>query len=255
MISFAKLMRQVLSERVSFRDLFRISEPGRKQRAKTDVKARSIRVNTMDEQEVWTFNYKSNPSTTGNRWHGYVRFFKEDVSHKDNAMDLHCMVDCDCPDYRYRYAYNNARADIGVVGSQPEWKYANQNNGKPPRPRADGGVGDYGVGMCKHLCSLAEFLKTQIEPDAPEPDDEIEPKTSTIKPASIKQPRPSSPSSPTTSNAPNPDDSYSDSRGDSSSDSEYSDGRELQQEGQKSMLYEKFDRFVKTNPIFDVTYE
>lgn len=139
MISFSKIMHKLLVERTSFKNLLRGSEPGRVDRGNHDVNARSIRVQSMDGQEAWTFNYKSNPSTTGQRWHGYVRFFKHDVSSKDNAMDLDCKVSCDCPDYTFRYAYNNAKSDVGDLG---------RNNGRPPRSRAEGGVGDYGIGMC-----------------------------------------------------------------------------------------------------------
>ncbi len=228
-------MHKLLVERTSFKNLLRGSEPGRIDRGRHDVNARSIRVQSMDGQEAWTFNYKSNPSTTGHRWHGYVRFMKEDVSNKDNAMDLDCMVDCDCPDYRYRFAYNNAKADVGTIGRQNDWRHANQNNGRPPRPRSQGGVGDYGVGMCKHLCSLAEFLKTKITSDAPEPEEE-EP---TVKPTAVLKKAPKiTPEHPTTTDAPEPGDSYSDSR------SGLNEGR--------GRLYEQIDSFVRGNPEFDV---
>lgn len=242
MISFAQIMRQVLLERASFKDLLRTSEPGRVNRGKHDVHARSMRVATIDGDEAWTFNYKSNPSTTGNRWHGYVRFLKKDVAEADSAMDLECMVDCDCPDYRYRFAYNNAQADVGAIGRQ-DWKHANQNNGRPPRPRSEGGVGDYGVGMCKHLCSLGEFLKTQIEPNAPEPDD-AKPMAKAVQPAPKVTPE-----TPATTDAPDPDDSYTDSRSDG-----YSDSRGGLSEN-KGRLFGQMDQFVKQHPQFDVNYE
>ena len=147
-------MQNLLTERRSFRDLLGGSEAGRIQRGRTDVNVRPMRVTTLDGNETWTFRYKSDPSTTGNPWHGYVQFFKEDISHKDNAEDLECMVDCDCPDYRYRYAYNNAHDGVGRIGKHPEAPFGNQNNGRKWRPRSQGGVGDYGVGLCKHLCAL-----------------------------------------------------------------------------------------------------
>jgi hypothetical protein len=233
MISFAKIMRQVLTEKMSFRDLLRVSEPGRIKRGRNDVTARSIRVKSEDNQEIWAFNYKSDPSTTGNRWHGYVRFFKEDVSQKDNAEDLYCQVDCDCPDFRYRYAYNNAVADVTPIGADS----INKNNGKKWRPRSQGGVGDYGVGLCKHLCALSEYLKTKIEPVAPEPEDKISPIT---KPPT----KPQLPVSqkPPTVNAPKPEDTYTDTRSGT-----------LQE--QRSSLYERIDQFVKSNPEFEVQYE
>jgi len=237
MISFSKIMNEVLTERNSFKNLLRGSEPERKERGRTDVRARSIRVASIDGDEAWTFNYKSNPSTTDQRWHGFVKFFKEDVSNKDSVQDLDCQVDCDCPDYRYRYAYNNAQADVGDIRSKPS---------SPPRSRAAGGVGDYGVGMCKHLCSLGEFLKTKIEPDAPSPDDEQEPST---KPTQVPAKR-ITPETPTTTDAPKPEDAYSDSR----EGGYYSDSRGGLQE-HKNLLLGRIDEFVKNNPEFDVPYE
>jgi len=231
MILFTKIMRQVLTETMSFRDLLQGSESGRKQRGRQDVSARSMRVTTMDGNEAWTFSYKSNPSTTGHRWHGYIQFLKGTISQEDNAEDLDCRVSCECPDYRFRYAYNNHKAEAGDLGS---------NNGRPPRPRSQGGVGDYGVGLCKHLCALTNFLKTNITPDAPEPED-----TPPIsKKKIITKPLPPA-IAPQTSDAPDPDtDSYNDSR----------TGSDTLQEGHFP-LYGRIEQFVKTHPEFDVTYE
>jgi hypothetical protein len=249
MISFANIMRKMLLERMSFSDLYASSTPDRVDRSK-NVNARSLRVTSMGGQEAWTFTYKSNPSTTGHRWHGYVRFLNEDVMQATSAAELDCMVDCDCPDYRYRFAYNNAKADAGAIGPG-SW---NQNNGRPPRPREQGGVGDYGTGMCKHLIALGEFLKTNIEPDAPEPEEPkatqpqqqpkpVAPKPK-VKPQPKQKPQPKPASQrPQTVNAPDPDDdSYSDSRGD------------MLQET-TGHLAERLNNLVKSKPEFDVWYE
>lgn len=240
MLSLLSMLKEVLTERMSFAALYNSSEAGRKSRGDSDVNVRPMRVATMDGNEAWTFRYKSDPSTTGHAWHGYIQFFKEDVSSKDNAADLDCMVDCDCPDYRYRYAYNNAHADVGRIGRSPDWPYGNQNNGRKWRPRSQGGVGDYGIGLCKHLCALSEYLKTKIEPEAPEPQD-VAPKP---KPKPVKPPvRPSV--APQTTKAPDPDtDSYNDSR----------TGSDTLTEGM-SYLYKKIDEFSKQNPEFTVMYE
>lgn len=232
MISFSKIMRKVLTERMSFKDLYRSSDPARINRAHS-VNAKSLKVTSMDGNEAWTFTYKSNPSTTGQRWNGYVRFLKGDVSHKDRADELDCMVDCTCPDYRFRWAYNNARQDAGAIGPTA-W---NDSNGRPPRPREQGGVGDMGPGMCKHLLSLGEYLKTKIEPEAPEPE-QPEPKA---EPTAAPEPKSSI-------EAPSPEDTYSDSR-----EGGYSDSRTLQEGG--SVLYEKLDNLVKSTPEFEVWYE
>lgn len=235
-------MRQVLTERMSFRDLLRGSERGRKDRSKY-VNTRSLRVASTDEGESWLFTYKSQGihSTTGTRWHGYIRFFKENVSSEENAENLDCKVNCDCPDYRFRYAYNNHKSDAGDLG---------QNNGQPPRPRSQGGVGDYGNGICKHLIALSEYLKTQTSPEAPEPED--------TAPVPEKKPiqKPVPPSvAPQTSDAPDPDH-------DEEADDDYSGSRtgsdtltERIQLGKVSQLYKKIDEFAKQNPEFTVMYE
>ena len=230
-------MRQVLNEGVSFKNLLRGSEPGRIERGKHDVRAKSIRVASIDGTEAWLFSYKSNPSTTGERWKGYVRFLKEDVSNKDSIEDLDCKIYCNCFDYLYRYAYNNAKSGVGD----------NPNNiNRAPRSRAAGGVGDYGSGACKHILSLSEFLKTKIEPDAPEPKDK--PEEPIINPPQVS--KRITPDTPPTINAPTPKDSYVDS----DREGGYSDSRGGLEEN-KSLLLGKIDEFVKSNPEFDVTYE
>ena len=246
MISFYNILKQVLTETVTFQSMYNRSEKGRKDRARTDVNVKPMRVMTLDNNEAWSFSYKSSPSSTGHRWHGYVQFFKENVKSETDASRLQCLVDCDCPDYRYRYAYNNAQAGAGRIGKHPEWPYGNDNNGRKWKPRSQGGVGDYGVGMCKHLCALGEFLKTKISPEAPEPDDEPpmpkEPvKKQTLPPAQ----------SPQTSKAPDPEDTYDDSRTGSETLMEESTSQSLPQ----GELYRRMEEFVKTNPEFEVMCE
>ena len=203
-----------------------------------------------EDGEAWAFNYKSDhpTSTTNQRYHGFIRFLKENVGENDNASKLECMVDCDCPDYRYRFAYNNAKAGAGTIGHQSDgWKYHNNSSGAAPRSRAQGGVGDYGTGICKHLCALSEFLKTKIEPTAPSPDDEpeqeVEPEVPDKK-ALKKQPMAPPSTGQQTTDAPDPDD-YSDSRG----------GTDTLQEGHQSALYGRMENFIRTTPQFDVQYE
>ena len=243
MISFAKIMRQVLTETMSFRDLLQGSESGRKQRARTDVNVKPMRVTTMDGKEAWTFSYKSSPSTTGNRWHGNIQFLKGTVSEKDSAEDLDCRVSCNCPDYRFRYAYNNYKAGSGNLGN---------NNGRAPRPRSQGGVGDYGNGMCKHLLALGKYLQTQIStPEAPEPDDK--PPMPEKKP--IQKPmRPAV--APQTIQAPDPDeDSYTDTRSGSDTLQESKIYELMLPLLNNGTLYNRIDQFAKKNPEFEVMYE
>ena len=239
MISFYNILKRVLTERVTFASIYSRSESGRKERGRQDVNVKPMRVMTLDQNEAWAFSYKSSPSTTGHRWHGYIQFFKENVKSETDASRLQCMVDCDCPDYRYRYAYNNAQAGAGRIGKHPEWPYGNDNNGQKWKPRSQGGVGDYGVGMCKHLCALGEFLKTKISPEAPEPEDEPPAPKKKVNPQTLPPAK-----APQTSKAPDPEDTYDDSR----------TGSDTLMEG-VSPLYTRLEAFSKSNPEFTVMYE
>jgi hypothetical protein len=243
MISYYSMLRKLLTERMSFRDILSRSESGRKQRA-SDVNVRPTVVTTLNGKEAWTFRYKSNPSTTGKNWTGYIQFFKDDVSLKDNAEDLDCIIDCSCPDYRYRLAYPNQQAGIGITG-QKSW---NKNNGRRPRPRSQGGVGMYKPGGCKHLCALSEYLKTVIEPNAPQPDDEIPP---AVKKKSPPKPQPPVSKKPPTTLAPKPEDSYTDSRTGSDTYADNRTGSDTLRE-MRSPLYTRLDAFVNANPSFTV---
>lgn len=236
MISFSNILQRVLTERMSFKDLYDRSDPARIARS-NDVSVRPLRVETMDGDEAWTFSYKSSPSTTGQRWAGYVRFFKEDVSSKESAGELDCIVDCECPDYRYRWAYANTKQDASVVGGN---SWSGCINSPPNRTNPD-----QVPGMCKHLISLGEFLKTKLEPDAPEPEDT--PERPTYHPTKIQPKVKVTPTTPQTSDAPDPEDSYSDSR----EGGTYSDSRGgLQEQGNR--LFERMTSFVRSTPVFDV---
>lgn len=253
MISFAKMMKQVLTETMTFQQLMDtggtnipyVLEPtsDRVKRSGT-VNARSLRVMATDTGEAWTFRYKSNPSSTGQPWHGFIQFFKENVGEDSDksASEYECMVDCDCPDYRYRFAYNNARSGAGTTGRQSGtgWKYHNTNNGAAPKSVADGGVGDYGPGLCKHLCALGKFLETKVSSKAPDPKDKVPP-TAQKKEPPKKEP-PVSQKPPTTA-APKPEDTYSDSRA----------GSDTLQE--QFISPKTMSEFVRINPEFDVYYE
>ena len=236
MISFSELMRKVLTERMSFRDLLAGSDPGRKKRAKSDVRARSIRVKVIDGNEAWAFTYKSNPSTTGKRWHGFIKFFESDVSSKENAEDLDCQVDCDCLDFRYKWAYADAKQDASSIGGNS----LNQCINKPPNKTNPNQV----PGMCKHLISLGKFLETSIEAPDPDNPDDVKPEPKVTKPVQRVTPK-----TPQTTDAPSPDDPYTDSR-----ENGYSDSRSELQEN-VSNLYKRMEKFVRGNPEFDVMIE
>ena len=248
MISFSKMMRTLLTETMSFRQLWDVSDDKRKKRA-AHVRPKEMSSRSVDAEDSWVFSYKSDPgwSTTGKRWHGYVKLLKEGVINNRNieVQDVDCMVDCDCPDYRYRFAYGNTEQGASETGAS-SW---NQNNGSRPKDPSVGGMG-VNVGLCKHLMSLVEYLGTKLEPNAPQPDDEPPKKVFKKKaPTAVStQPRPAD--SKSTTDAPKSDDSYSDSRGDSSG---YSDSRGGLEEG-RVPLADRLNQFVHSNPVFAVPY-
>lgn len=159
MISLLKLIKEAfLSEKLTFTQLFNFSEPKRKDRSK-GVRVSSLPGTASETNEYWNFSYKSNPSTTGLRWRGRITFFKS--THKEAADKMYCNVDCSCPDYKYKWAYANADKDAGITGPNS----LSKNNGAYPvvtnknlRP-----------GLCKHLLSLKDYLKTKLH-ESQQPD-------------------------------------------------------------------------------------
>lgn len=146
--------KKVVNERMSYKDLLNTSEDGRVARS-NDVRVRPLRVTTLKGNEAWTFSYKSDPSTTGKSWKGYIKFFVEHVSKGSNAEDLDCIVDCSCPDFKFVWAYADTRQDASVIGS-------NGINGcinRPPRKTNP----QQKPGLCKHLIALKNYLKTQLK--------------------------------------------------------------------------------------------
>lgn len=146
-----RLIEQLLSEEMTFSDLLSYSDPDRIQRGKT-VRNRSLPVKSDKLGEVWSFAYKSNPSTTNKSWQGRI-IFKE---YADTvSADKHpIVVDCGCPDYRYKWAFANNDQQAGLIGPYS----LNKNNGQYPRitnPHAT-------PGLCKHLLSLRNYLRTKL---------------------------------------------------------------------------------------------
>ncbi len=161
MIKLRDLICEIIAERMSYADLMSVSDPNRKDRAKR-IPAKSLVVRADDDREAWKFSYKTpkDESTTGLRHQGFIHFFKDDINSGDNAMQIDCSVDCSCPDYKYRWAYNNARAGAGELGAGA----LNRNNGAAPKI-------NLGEGLCKHLLSLKEYLKTKIDGEPVQPPD------------------------------------------------------------------------------------
>lgn len=237
MISLKQMLKTILTETMSFRDLWNASDPARKQRA-LHVRPKQMFSKSIDAPDSFIFSYKSEGpwSTTGQRWHGYVKLMKEGLVNNQNIeiQDVDCRVGCDCPDYRYRFDYGNSKAGASDNG---EWS---GNNGAYPKVMGER------VGLCKHLMSLVEYLGTQVAPVAPEPEKKppVQKKPPVVKkdqtPIQQKQLSKQKPVAPAPE--PKPTSYYSDPRA----------GDMLQE--QQGALFERLSQFVKTNPEFEVPF-
>lgn len=140
-----------LQERLTFDKLFRISEPKRVYRSFT-VRGPPLEIDSYQDAVYYTFNFKSNPSTTGLRHRGYVKFFKplHKNPRKVPLQHLDCLVDCSCPDYRYKWAWANKQRQSSVVGPQS----LNQAWNKAPRKTNPSGA----PGLCKHILATRQFI-------------------------------------------------------------------------------------------------
>lgn len=144
-----------IKEDMSYDDLLKLTTPERKDRA-SNVTTRSLPVSTENGLETWNFRYKSSPqtTTTDKPFRGSISFIKGNVGQNDDAMKMKCKVDCECPDFMYRFAYNDASKGASQVGPDSLSGCANRR----PKPAYD-----YGEGLCKHLTALGRFLKTKIQ--------------------------------------------------------------------------------------------
>ena len=199
MIKLRDLLCEKICEGFSFKDLLRSSDPARLNRSKT-VSNKSLGVRSLDELETWNFSYKSNPSSTGKRHQGYIKFNKENVDMTDNPADLEIICDCNCEDMTYNLAYRNNQNQITPIGSTA----INKSSGQKPTPEHDH------FGLCKHLGSLARFLnETTIQ--APTPEENIPQSIPKQRVNTKQQPVPitKEPIINPTSDAPTPEDSHS----------------------------------------------
>lgn len=144
-------LKDLLLEKMTFKQLLALSDTGRKNRSK-NIDTRSLKVQSDKNSESWIFSYKSSPSTTGKRHQGYIKFLKPDINQNKQALEWNCIVDCTCPDFKFRFAYNTSKQDASIIGNN-SW---NKNNGRTPLPINNK------IGLCKHLISLTDYLKTKI---------------------------------------------------------------------------------------------
>lgn len=144
-------MSVFLIERLTFDRLFRISEPKRVYRSFT-VRGPPLEIDTYQDVVYYIFNFKANPSTTGLRHRGYVKFFKPLNKNPKNVplQHLECLVDCTCPDFRYRWAWANKQRQSSVVGPQS----LNQAWNRAPRKTNPKGA----PGLCKHILATRQHI-------------------------------------------------------------------------------------------------
>lgn len=159
-----KNFKKKLNENLTYSELLKLTndgekkrgiENGREDRAK-NVRVRSLPVSMDGNQEQWNFRYKSSPETTvtDKPFKGAITFIKGEVDSDDDAQKLECKVDCQCEDFMYRFAYNDAAKGASEVGPDSLNKCINQK----PQPAYD-----YGEGLCKHLIALGKYLSTKVE--------------------------------------------------------------------------------------------
>jgi len=140
--------RQYICERLTFSQLYRMSDPDRIERSE-DVKGPPLNVKAFRDQELNTFNFKSLEFTEKKRHKGYIRFFKP-RNPRTPLQKLECEVDCTCKDYRYRWAWANKQRGSGHVGPgtfNAAFNRAPRITNPENRP-----------GLCKHILALKNYI-------------------------------------------------------------------------------------------------
>jgi hypothetical protein len=140
-----------LCERLTFDKLFRVSDPKRVYRSFT-TRGPPLEIDSYQDVVYYIFNFKASPSTTGLRHRGYIKFFKPEHKSARNVplQHLECLVDCECPDFRYRWAWANKQRGSSRVGSNS----LNQAWNKAPRKTNPRGL----PGLCKHILAARAFI-------------------------------------------------------------------------------------------------
>lgn len=138
-----------LAERMTFDRLFRVSDPRRVTRSFT-VKGPPLEIDSYQDSIYYAYNFKSQPSTTGLRHRGYVKFFKPRHGGQKPLQHLECLVDCTCPDFKYRWAWANKQRGSSRVGDQSlnqAWNQAPRHTNPKSKP-----------GLCKHILATREYI-------------------------------------------------------------------------------------------------
>lgn len=143
------MVAQRIDERLTFDQLFRVSDPQRVARS-FKVRGPPLEIDSYQDTVYYIFNFKANPSTTGLRHKGYVKFFKPKSGRQTPLQHVDCLVDCTCPDYRHRWAWANKQRQSSLVGPQS----LNQAWNKAPRKTNPKGK----PGLCKHILAAREYI-------------------------------------------------------------------------------------------------
>jgi hypothetical protein len=143
---------QYLEERMSFRQLMNYSEPKRVIRSLT-VHGPPLNIRAVEDGMYYLFNFKSSPSTTGLRHKGFVKFIKP--KQRKPLMDLDCLVDCTCPDFRYRWAWVDKQKGASRIGP----KSMNQCINRAPHITNPAGM----PGLCKHILALRNWIDNSLD--------------------------------------------------------------------------------------------
>lgn len=136
--------------RLTFDKLFRISDPKRITRS-DDVDGPPMDLDAYKDTVYYTFNFRSHATnTTGLRHRGYVKFFRPRSNVPTPLQHLGCLVDCSCPDYRYRWSWANKQRNSGAVGPNS----LNQALNRAPRKTNPRGI----PGLCKHILAARGYI-------------------------------------------------------------------------------------------------
>jgi hypothetical protein len=149
--ALTELTQQFLLERLTFNQLLQYSEPKRVVRSLT-VRGPPLQVDAYKDVLYYGFNFKSFPSTTEMRHRGYIKFFKP--GRVKDLGDVECIVDCDCEDFRYRWAWVDKQHGSSEVGPSSMNQAFNQ---APCITNPSGSPG-----LCKHILAVRDYIKGQV---------------------------------------------------------------------------------------------
>lgn len=149
-VSAAVVAQPFLGEAMTFDQLFRYSEPKRVKRSDT-VRGPPLDIDSFSDAAYHHFNFKSYPSTTGLRWHGYVKFKQPPHMRKNMPLQhVPCEVDCSCPDFKYRFAWADKQRGAARIGPQSMNKCIN----RAPRHTNPANI----PGLCKHILAVRNYI-------------------------------------------------------------------------------------------------